>query len=103
MAVGAAARTLREGLLPPTRTNSKQQQQNFIFVVVRFLAMKPKTHFLTYKTAKYSTKALCPRSIQTPVVVAVKRVLTLEPTGHPFSYLAGFRGPCTLPQHYRLK
>ena len=36
------------------------------------------------------------------VAVAVKPVLTLQPTGHSFSYPAGFRRPCTLPQHYRL-
>ena len=33
--------------------------------------------------------------------LVVKRVLTLQPTVHLFSYPAGFRGPCTVPQHYR--
>ena len=38
----------------------------------------------------------------TAVVVAVKRVLTLQPTGHSFSYPAGFWGACTLPQYFEV-
>ena len=47
------------------------------------------------------SRALGPLSIQTAVAVTVKRRgWPCNPQEHPFS---GFRGPCTLPQRYRLK
>ena len=47
-------------------------------------------------------RTLGSRSIQTAVAVAVKSVLTLKSTRHPFSYPAGFKGSCTLLQQIEL-
>ena len=121
----AAALTLRERLIPSTRTNSNVKQQK-ITLYIFFFNFSTFSHQISPRLNKslfdmrnpeifppsapsvldrniFPISALGPRSIQTAAaVVAVKSVLTLQPTGHPFSYPAGFRGPCTLPEQAQL-
>ena len=110
-AAAVAPLTLREGLLPPSHNQQRRRKAKIHFFFFCFLLFSIFSHETSpLKNASFdirnpniSPRAHGPRSIQTVVVAYVKSVLTLQPSGHLFSYLARFRGPLTLPKNYQLK
>ena len=102
-AAAVAPLALRKRLLPPKRTNSNGEKLLCFCQFCHETYPRLKNAFFDVRIPRnISLGPLGPPSIQTTVVIAVKRVLTLLPTEHPFSYPAGFRGACTLRQHNRL-
>ena len=97
------------GFLPPTRTNINAKRTTSFFYL--YIYFRNETSPLEKRIVGRKKPRILPRegprsAIDSTIImvaaVAVKRVLTLQATGHPFSYTAGFRGPCTLSRHCRL-
>ena len=94
-AAAVVPRTLRDRRLPTTHANSNGKNICFPFIFSHETSPLEKRIFLHTKPRNISRgPSEGPPSIQTAFLVAMKRVLTLQPTGQTFSYAAGFSGAC---------